>query len=104
VAVVGSAGCRSGSCRMRSVSSCRVPAEIDDEALDCFFKFSGADLAEARQCRRDGNRLGWLLRLCGLRMLGFCLDGVAMAPACRPDALVFSPPMLLPAHRTNASC
>lgn len=64
------------------------PAEIDDETLDRFFMLSGADVAEARQRRGDGDRLGWLLRLCGLRMLGFCPDDVTMDPACRPDALV----------------
>src|SRR5207302_11018 len=56
------------------------PAELDAEALDRFFTFSEADLAEV--CRRhgDGNRLGWALQLCGLRMLGFCPDDVTTAP------------------------
>ena len=45
-----------------------------------------------------GPTLGWSWRLCELRILGFCLDDVTMAPACRPDALVFSPLMLLPDH------
>ena len=30
---------------------------------------------------RCGNRLGWALQLCGLRMLGFCRTDVATAPA-----------------------
>jgi hypothetical protein len=30
------------------------PAEIDDEALDRLFTLSGANVAEARQRRRDG--------------------------------------------------
>ena len=72
------------------------PAEIDDKTLDSFFILSGADWDSARQCRGNGNRLDWSLRLCGLRMLGFCPDDVTMAPACRPDALVSSPLMLLP--------
>jgi uncharacterized protein DUF4158 len=54
------------------------PAEIDDEALDRFFMISGASLAEACQRRGDENRLGWSLRLCGLRMLGFCSDDMTM--------------------------
>jgi hypothetical protein len=72
------------------------PAEINDEALDRFFMLNGADWAKARQRHGNGNRLCWSLRLCGLRMLGFCPDDVTMAPACRPDTLVFSPLMLLP--------
>jgi len=71
------------------------PAEIDDEALDRFFMLSGASLAEACQRRGDENRLGWSLRLCGLRMLGFCSDDMTMDPACRPDALVFGVPAVL---------
>jgi uncharacterized protein DUF4158 len=55
------------------------PAEIDDEALDRFFMISGASLAEACQRRGDENRLGWSLRLCGLRMLGFCSDDMTMS-------------------------
>ncbi|MGI8807198.1 MAG: DUF4158 domain-containing protein [Acidimicrobiales bacterium] len=57
------------------------PAELDPAALDRFFTLSAADLAEARARRGDGNRLGWALQLCGLRMLGFCPDDVATAPA-----------------------
>ncbi len=57
------------------------PAEFDDEALDRLFTLSGADLVEARRRRGDGNRLGWSLLLCGLRMLGFCPDDVTTAPA-----------------------
>lgn len=57
------------------------PAELDDEALDRFFTLSGADVTEARQRRGEGNRLGWSLLLCGLRMLGFCPDDVTTAPA-----------------------
>ena len=57
------------------------PAEFDVEALGRFFTLSGADLAETRQRRGDGNRLGWSLQLCGLRMLGFCPDDVTTAPA-----------------------
>jgi hypothetical protein len=63
------------------------PAEIDDEALDRFFTLSGTDWAKGRQRHGDGNRLGWSLQLCGLRMLGFRPDDVTIAPACRPDAL-----------------
>ena len=58
------------------------PIELDAEALDRFFTFSDADLAEARRHHGDGNRLGWSLQLCGLGMLGFCPD-----PACRPTAV-----------------
>jgi Domain of unknown function (DUF4158) len=50
------------------------PAELDDKALDRFFTLSGAGVTEARQRRGEGNRLGWSLLLCGLRMLGFCPD------------------------------
>jgi hypothetical protein len=57
------------------------PAELDDEALDRFFTLSGAEVTEARQRRGEGNRLGWPLLLCGLRMLGFCPDDVTTAPA-----------------------
>jgi TnpA family transposase len=57
------------------------PAELDDEALDRFFTLSGAEVTEARQRRGEGNRLGWSLLLCGLRMLGFCPDDVTTAPA-----------------------
>lgn len=57
------------------------PTELDAEALDRFFTFSEADLAEARRHHGDGNRLGWSLQLCGLRMLGFCPDDVTTAPA-----------------------
>lgn len=57
------------------------PTELDAEALDRFFTFSDADLAEARRHHGDGNRLGWSLQLCGLRMLGFCPDDVTTAPA-----------------------
>jgi hypothetical protein len=57
------------------------PAEFDDEALDRLFTLSGADLVEARRCRGDGNRLGWSLLLCGLRMLGFFPDDVTTASA-----------------------
>lgn len=56
------------------------PSELDSEVLGRFFTLSGADLAEARQRRGDGNRLGWSLQLCGLRMLGFCPDDVTTAP------------------------
>jgi len=57
------------------------PTELDAEALDRFFTFSDDDLAEARRRHGDGNRLGWSLQLCGLRMLGFCPDDVTTAPA-----------------------
>jgi Domain of unknown function (DUF4158) len=57
------------------------PVEFDDEALDRLFTLSGADLVEARRRRGDGNRLGWSLQLCGLRILGFCPDDVSSAPA-----------------------
>jgi hypothetical protein len=57
------------------------PAELDDEALDRFFTLSGAEVTEARQRRGEGNRLGWSLLLCGLRMLGFCPEDATMAPA-----------------------
>jgi TnpA family transposase len=56
------------------------PAEVDDEVLDRLFTLSGADLVEARRRRGEGNRLGWSLLLCGLRMLGFCPDDVTTAP------------------------
>jgi len=58
----------------------RFPAEFDDEALDWLFTLSGADLTEVRRRRGDGNRLGWSLLLCGLRVLGFCPDDVTTAP------------------------
>jgi hypothetical protein len=54
-------------------------AEFDDEALDRLFTLSGADVAEARRRRGDGNRLGWSLLPCGL-VLGFCPDDVTTAP------------------------
>jgi len=73
------------------------PAEVDDEALSRFFMRSGTDLASARRHCGDGNQLGWSLWLCGLRILGFCPDDVITALACRLDASVFSPLMLLPA-------
>src|SRR5260370_3930830 len=58
------------------------PAELDAEALDRFFTFSEADLAEV--CRRhgEGNRLGWALQLCGSRML-----------VCYPDDVTAAPPL-----------
>ena len=56
------------------------PARLDAEALDRFFTLSAADLVEIGGRRRDGNRLGWALQLCGLRMLGFCPDDVTTAP------------------------
>jgi len=37
-------------------------------------------VTEARRRRGDGNRLGWSLLLCGLRVLGFCPDNAATAP------------------------
>jgi hypothetical protein len=55
-------------------------AEFDDEALDRLFTLSGADVTEARRRRGDGNRLGWSLLLCGLRVLGFCPDDVTTVP------------------------
>jgi hypothetical protein len=58
-----------------------LPAELDAEALDSFFTLSGADLVEAGRRHGDGNRLGWALQMCGLRMLGFCPDDVAATPA-----------------------
>src|SRR5207253_7035416 len=48
------------------------PAELDSEALDRFFTFSDADLAEISRRHGDGNRLGCALHLSGLRLLGFC--------------------------------
>src|SRR6266481_1832861 len=63
------------------------PAELDAEALDRFFTFSESDLAEVRRRHGEGNRLGWALQLCGLRMLGFCPDDVTTAPS---DAVRFA--------------
>ena len=57
------------------------PAELDAEALERFFTFGKADLTDIRCRHGDGNRLGWALQLCGLRMLGFCPDDVTTAPA-----------------------
>src|SRR2546426_11367301 len=57
------------------------PAEFDSEALDRFFTFSDADLAEISHRHGDGNRLGWALQLSGLRLLGFCPAHVTTAPA-----------------------
>jgi len=51
------------------------PAELDDEVLDRFFTLSGADVAEARQRRGEGNRLGWSLwhrMLAELRLPQLC--------------------------------
>jgi len=62
------------------------PAELEPESLDRFFTLSGPDLAEVRRRHGDENRLGWSLRLCGLRMLGFCPDDVTAAP---PSAVRF---------------
>jgi hypothetical protein len=55
--------------------------ELGGEALDRFFTLSGAVVAEVRQRRGEGNRLGWSLLLCGLWMLGFCLDDVTTVSA-----------------------
>src|SRR2546421_5372576 len=57
------------------------PAELDSEALDRFFTFSDADLAEISRRHGDGNRLGWALQPSGLRLLGFCPADVTTAPA-----------------------
>ena len=57
------------------------PAELDSEALDRFFTFSDADLAEISRRHGDGNRLGWALDLSGLRLLGFCPADVTTTPA-----------------------
>src|SRR5438445_4960409 len=57
------------------------PAELDSEALDRFFTFSDADLAETSRRHGDGNRLGWALQLSGLRLLGFCPTDVTTASA-----------------------
>jgi hypothetical protein len=37
------------------------PAELDSEALDRFFTFSDADLAEISRRHGDGNRLGFVM-------------------------------------------
>jgi hypothetical protein len=60
-------------------------------------------VAEARQRRHDGIDWAGRLRLCGLRMLGFCLGDVIMTPVCRPETVVFSPLMLLPGVEGRAA-
>jgi hypothetical protein len=84
---------------MCSVSSCRgFPAEFDDEAQERLFTLSGADLTEARRRRVDGNRLGWSLLLCGLRVLGSCPYEGTTAPVgwcgSRPRQLGVDPGVL----------
>src|SRR2546430_3919689 len=46
------------------------PAELDSEALDRFFTFSDADLAEISRRNRDGNRVGFVIQLGTVRFLG----------------------------------
>ncbi len=56
------------------------PRELDDYTLDQYFTLNGDDLDIVQAQRGDGNRLGWALQLCGLRMLGFCPDDLRSAP------------------------
>jgi hypothetical protein len=77
----------------------RFPAEIDDETLDrfsCAAVPTGPRPASAVATITDrAGRCG----CAGCGCWGFAPDDVTMAPACRPDTLVFSPLMLLPGHR-----
>jgi hypothetical protein len=85
---------------MRRVSSCRGSRWRSTTRPWAVSSCSAAPTGpRPLQRRGDGNRLGWSLWLCGLRILGFCPNDVTMAPACRPDALVFSPLMLLMSRR-----
>ena len=61
------------------------PAELDSEALDRFFTFSDADLAEISRRHGDGNRLGWALHLSGLRLLDSPWGRWSPSNICTPE-------------------
>jgi hypothetical protein len=73
-----------------------VPAEINDEAQTASSRSAAPRRGRGPPAPSRWDRLGWSLRLRGLRMLGFCLDNPATTPVCRPETVVFSPLMLLP--------
>lgn len=62
------------------------PDSITPDDLITYFTLSQEDLAEVNKRRRDHNRLGFALKVCALRYLGFCPEDLATAP---PEAIVY---------------
>jgi len=57
----------------------RFPSEVPPEDVIAYFTLSAADLRRVRQQRGAQNRLGFAVRLCALRYLGF-IPGLGSAP------------------------